>query len=518
MSLLQQNVLKSYMHADQCALAQVQARLRDVDRLRQDALAALAAAQATVDILTAQQLQLQEQEDRAVQSAVHSRSTFIGSILATFPDDCLRCIFDQVANTSDEYWSQLGHGSCNMQRLASPFTLAVVCRKWRRVALHTPCLWSYITTTRRTTPGDIPETDLERIEYLLSRSATSSLHILLRWTNATYHEKSYMKQVLLALVEFSDRWERVEIWMPVGADTCLLGALKGPTPLLAELSVCAPMSDEWLTKPRDGYLPYAPRLERLQLFSTGMSCSPRHTGLASLTTLEIWLEDDFSTIHNMLRVGAASLQHLILETELELEAYTSLQITLPRLRTLTLTTSAVHFLASTVGTVTATAPFLSAPCLTHIELNCDSDFDVALPAQGLLRDYSSTVTHLTLAGTVDAGHLTHLAHLRNVSHLVIASLQFGTWASAVADSFFGKLAITTPAIWPKLTSIVLRPCQPLQDEDGILRLIEARRTASEAASGAPDDDDVPCKLTEIIVEYNGAPAWLRAECKRLLNS
>lgn len=142
----------------------------------------------------------------------------------------------------------------------------------------------------------------------------------------------------------------------------------------------------------------------------------------------------------------------------------------------------------------------------------------------LISAISSTVTSLTLHGEITARHFRVLSGLQNLTRFAVAEATYGLdYEYSISNAFFTQLAEDT-AVWPKLRSISLLPCGTISNDDdpaadggtggsGILRVITSRN-----GPGRVQGEEQPCRLQEIVLQYDGVPQWLVTEAARLISA
>ncbi|KZV98109.1 hypothetical protein EXIGLDRAFT_746760 [Exidia glandulosa HHB12029] len=492
------------------AIASLASQQSDLRRRRSDAEAALAGAQAILDQVAAQEDRVTAQEQLLKSSVASARAALVRDLLSTFPDDVLRCIFDEVVEQPDPaQWTQKGNDEYDSMTASRPFLLAGVCARWRRVALDTPTLWSYIgaemTSYRR-----MPPSSLERIQLLLKRSKAALVDIIVSWYggNISDDDARLMERILRAIEQSRSRWRTCELTISSTQHVSYFDMLRGPTPSLRRLAIYV-SGDTWALEPRDAYLPFAPLLQRLDLDKTGIAVAPTHGGFSSLRSLRIAGETDCGNVSRLISLQREHLEFLCLDVEFD-DAPTS-ALSMRCLKTLSLISK--PFFASQT-----TPPMLNAPNLKELTLEASAIMDTLDP---LIRHISHTVVSLTLAySAFTAAHVHILKELRNVSSLRFDSTDEWKDPYAVEGGFFVELADALPCIWPKLSTLTLPISGSVNDTeiDGLIRFI-TKRTVALAQTYPPTDGlEQPCRLRDIKVEFYDAPLWLVADVERLLGT
>ncbi|KAF5347172.1 hypothetical protein D9758_011059 [Tetrapyrgos nigripes] len=110
-----------------------------------------------------------------------------------------------------------------------PLALSQVSKHWRSVSLSTPRLWSRLHLQIRN--EDTRYVSL--VETWLTRSDSCPLQLHILWSDP---EALIPHPVLQAIVQHSDRWQRILLHLPSTA-LASLAPIKGHLPILAELSL-----------------------------------------------------------------------------------------------------------------------------------------------------------------------------------------------------------------------------------------------------------------------------------------
>ncbi|KAF5347163.1 hypothetical protein D9758_011060 [Tetrapyrgos nigripes] len=115
-----------------------------------------------------------------------------------------------------------------------PLALSQVSQNWRSVSLSTPRLWSRLyLTISRSTATRYPSL----VETWLTRSVSCPLHVELHMAHWQDEKISSMSHsILQAIVQHSDRWQRIVLSLPSTALASLV-PIKGRLAILAELSL-----------------------------------------------------------------------------------------------------------------------------------------------------------------------------------------------------------------------------------------------------------------------------------------
>ncbi|KZV96376.1 hypothetical protein EXIGLDRAFT_733302 [Exidia glandulosa HHB12029] len=501
--------------ADQASVDDTTAQLLAARHECQLAEDALALAAAKVEHLKAEVRLLEQRQSAATEQLARSRAASLRIAASNLPDDVLRCIFTCCAALPDAQWTQLGHGSFNRERTTLPFSLAAVCTRWRRVALDYGGLWTYISLPSIfASEGAARRRSCHhgRIERLLSRSQLFPLDVLLNLGVVDFNspnESKWIRSIFASISYHSDRWRRVEIDFPHACGRDIAGAFKGPLPMLKQLLLLGPYSEAWVNMDDENsyFLPHAPMLEALDLCRTGFDISPVHGGFPSLHSITVTNDMSAESLRRLLELSRTTLQ--VLDMNVQFNEASPLSLTLPNLRTLVLHLEL--FFVTAQRTVNLNAPRLSALTLR----SADIMFDDALSV--LLEHVSATVTSLTLYEDVCMDFIDTFARLRNLSHIVFGTRDYGC---QVDDQFFVALSKQVPTVWPRLQSIVLHDGKITPPHgDGIIQLVAVRNASPNNASllsGTETDvSERPCRIREVNLP-DDTPRWMIAEINRLL--
>ena len=170
------------------------------------------------------------------------------------------------------------------------------------------------------------------------------------------------------------------------------------------------------------------------------------------------------------------------------------------------------------------ASHLRTPGLQHLRLTHLRDS----PNQDL-QPFASA-TRITLFGDIFYGeHAALLATMSNVVSLTVETPQPllepcpGAFLArhSVDRNFFRELAQIYPSIWPRLESIRIAPRGvPARDLDpppafyssDLITFARSRNHTTVVGI----EEDVPCRLKEVVVADTTAPKWMLAELQRLL--
>lgn len=397
------------------------------------------------------------------------------------PDDALRLIFEACADLPDSNWRAFSSGQDNLRRSSAPFFLSV-CRKWRAVALRFGKLWNYCSL-----PGPDAftlDTELRRIDLVLERSSPYPLDILVSQAWADYkivEENDPFVQCFTKLRQHSERWGRVEIWMPENVSLRLFDVFRCPLPCLHQLSLTLNRTTRdpaWNTHQRDSYLSQAPRLRELDVAFGALRVSTlRDDSLPALSDLRCWDNCPAEVVAQLIFLCHRTLESL--DVSSTRDVVPTAAFTLPRLHTLSLRGLAFLTRWTHPG-------MLSFPALKTLSL---SSAALSPSLSPFLTDVVPKVTHLNLFGRIVPDALDTLTHLAAVTHLSFAL--YPASKCVVDDEFFLRLSDASPAIWPKLRSLrlcAMASVSPAHGE-GILHLL-LKRNIERGAEEAKDRKSV----------------------------
>ncbi|KAJ7510926.1 hypothetical protein B0H11DRAFT_1035343 [Mycena galericulata] len=146
------------------------------------------------------------------------------------PPEIVSTIFENFLPTYRERPPPLG--------ILSPLLLCQICQQWRRIAVSTPTLWRAIQMEfldEDTERAEIMESRICLLETWLSRSGDCPLSLCLRYrSKSTLPGPSpiILSRVLHAIVRHCQRWEYIELLMPLED----LNVIQGHMPLLRHLT------------------------------------------------------------------------------------------------------------------------------------------------------------------------------------------------------------------------------------------------------------------------------------------
>ncbi|KZV96906.1 hypothetical protein EXIGLDRAFT_833324 [Exidia glandulosa HHB12029] len=489
------------MRAEEDALVQTDARWEELQRDELDTKSTLAAVQAKLDAITAEMRTVRARQ-RTLRSSLdsmrlqHQRELWTNVI----PLEVLQLVFEECTISSTEIVTEFGQERGAYDEAAAPFAIATTCSRWRKIALVTPRLWTYMVLAPKS-DGQVDFDALrERADAILVRSKNLSLDVLLSFSSLQ-PDRTDVWTLIVAITTQAVRMRSFELWLPSGLLRAEAGAFdpfKAPTPALERLCMVGDVSLEPEDPPDDGsdwgaYFMHAPKLIWIEFQLARMSCPPGHR-FEALQTLMLWRT--YPDVHTQRMVAAASftLQRLVVSGDWGLVAIQQ-PLSLPVL---------------TVLGVYEILPMLHhcivAPRVHSIELSAS----VVVPEMAPFLDhFADRIKTLTLRRSeISPDCLGILQTLRNVETLICQNGDDTPhW-----DAIFGELA-ESPTIWPNLRSIRILKQTGTKLRDGFLNLVRARSTV---ASEDTDNGSQPAKLVEVDIADSGAPAWLRASVQHLL--
>ncbi|EJD35610.1 hypothetical protein AURDEDRAFT_175338 [Auricularia subglabra TFB-10046 SS5] len=468
------------VRADTAALAEAEENLKDsvARRLKAQRVLDEAAREATI---------LEELTQSLTDRLENSRRTLIGLCMADMPDDILRCIFEAVVDDKDDY------------ETCTPFNLAAVCSRWRKVALASPVLWSTINSD----DDSWTTADYSRVMLQLSRSGAAPLDIIAYRPSYTQHtpprDVQVFVNILKALGRHASRWRTVTLDLPQTVEQGMIECLKGPTPLLAELDFSIHITNRDSVGPFErGYLPHAPNLRHLELMHTRCGCSTLSVfpALRDLRLLPSACAEEDLYIY---LARAPSLVNLWIA--ITIAGAPRVPIFLPNLRTLHIGQASMPLLFQ------SSSGLIRMPGLSDLQLDDYSDDRIG----PFLDVVSPTVRILRLHRGLTLQHLAIVRRLQNVDEL---HLGYQAIHPAALDQLAGSLESSDSPIWPRLSVL-----QELGYADGsgahILRFVLSRNVgAATQSTGAR-----PCKLREVrFLDHPGhhVPLWIVQEVNRVL--
>lgn len=493
------------IRAEEGALAQIDARFAQLQREELNARATLAAAQANVDAITAEMRAVKSSRNTLESNLDDMRSRHRRDLWTNvIPLDVLQHIFELCTVSCDDITKNFGHDVPLPVEARMPFVIATTCSLWRKTALSTPRLWTYIWFRAKADDyADITRMR-ERAKVALARSKNASLDILLSFKSLT-QDRVDVWTLIGALTAKARRIRSFELWLPnaiLRAEAGAFDPFKAPTPVLERLCIIGDGLLELESSPDDGsdwgaYFMHAPKLTWIEFQLVRMSCPPGHR-FETLQTLMLWSIYPHEDTQRMVAAASSTLQCLFVGGDwgvVPIQQPLSLPVLL-------------------VLGVYENLPMLHhciiAPRVNSIELHAS----VVVPEMGPFLDhFADRVTTLTVAGTdIPEDCLGVLQALRSLETLVC---KHGVYA-AKWNGLFDQLA-ESPDIWPKLRSIRILKQTGNQLKDGFLKLV---RNRSKSVPGVlpTGNPPLPARLVEVDIADSGAPAWLCASVQHLLKS
>ncbi|KAJ7487356.1 hypothetical protein B0H11DRAFT_1116728 [Mycena galericulata] len=145
----------------------------------------------------------------------------------SLPPEIVSTIFENFLPTYPERPPPLG--------IFSPLFLCRICQQWRRIAICTPTLWRAIEMEFReedTERAEIMDSRICLLETWLSRSGDCPLSLSLCYRPSDTHPTILLAQFVRAVVLRCQRWEHIELQMPLEH----LHLIQGDMPLLRHLT------------------------------------------------------------------------------------------------------------------------------------------------------------------------------------------------------------------------------------------------------------------------------------------
>ncbi|EJD41615.1 hypothetical protein AURDEDRAFT_153157 [Auricularia subglabra TFB-10046 SS5] len=471
------------------------------------------AAQAALDMALAQR------------DAVLERALPRMSLVRRLPFDVLSEIFAHVLGgyetapyepMLDEDWPD-----DTFERAQAPFHLAAVCQTWRRAALSTAPLWTFLGIHRELWEAACEEDDSNLMQALeayasliMQRSGKLPLEVELVGVHSSWIDvwPAFSK----VLVKLAARWQRVMCIMDLPDEentTTILGCFRSHMPLLEHIHIQLynALGDiPELTPVIE--LPSAPRLSSLILVGITLHATPGLT---------------FSGLHN------AAIMHA---SYVPSDYWTVLRA-LPQVKTLKL---AMNFSTETVPFPTGTIAF---DHLTHLEIISDScafGFTVGVDAFRMPALYTLKIedTHMTdLLGFLQrACKATVVLMLENQHETLeeavaqslknlprLRTLSFSN--CTLADAFFSTLQDERAC--PALQHLELHETGfASYTSDPLVRFVRARNVPVPQAPVAPGSQQAmvaprPRPLRSVSFDENegdkGVSCWDAAEIYRLVD-
>ncbi|EJD41983.1 hypothetical protein AURDEDRAFT_168977 [Auricularia subglabra TFB-10046 SS5] len=506
----------AHLSAEIAALETLDVRIADLQREHAKALEDLQLAQRRADAVAAQKADLEHRRHTAVGGVRVARAAYMQNVLDACPEDVLHLIFEATAELPDENWQTFGFGAYNHRRSKSPFHLASICSRWRRIALGCPSLWTYCALPSKW----MPSLELARIDILLARSCSRPLEILIArpWGKYTILEDGQdngFVQCFDRLRLHSHRWGKAEIWMPKASNLRLFDAFRSRLPLLSELSLTAHTPDEPPPEvhPRGSYLSFAPRLRNLDLAFWAMKVSTlTETSLPALSHLRLWTNCPAEVSARLVSLCRGTLEYLDVASSDQVQP--TAPLTLPRLHTLSLRSE--PFFASWTQPGMLSFPNLTTLCLSSSAISATlarGHHNLIPRHHAVLVHLVPKVTHLALCGDIALELLDTVKHLSRITHLAFVQ-PTPEETCMIEDEFFLQLADATPPIWPNLRGLELSSAVSVTPShgEGILHLLLKRNLERN-----PGEANAVCRIENVSLDFCDAPVWLSIEVARLLD-
>lgn len=457
---------------------------------RDDAREALRRAQFTADTLEAN---IGDVDGRIVAlraPILELQSRLDPRVMVTLPIDILRLVVTCLAADMAASWTWNSTHAWDTTQLDqhTPYTMSAVCRRWRREALNTSALWSFIVVDQ------LDSRTPEHVATMVQRSATASLSVVIDWSQYAWaFTTSDGEAVLDSLSTAARRWRRLLIMVPNGSgeQTDIVSALlRRPTPLLEDLVVFSNLSD-----PRDNdkivyYLPHCPRLQKLQLSYVSFVCRHIYQPISSLVILDLEADVPGLDVWRILQ-HTPGLKFLKLSLAERLDNFLSPlgRLALPALHRLSCRMWAPDVL-------NAWSAKMDLPRLQFLDLNCP----VVGPIGDLVLRARETVTRFQYSdnsgcNVLCAADAAIYGQAQNVTsvHLEDADIN---------HDFFEYLI--DHSTWPKMHTITFTEVKGW-DSDTAEALIKFVRSRTVCLP----DVDAPCRLLRVVIkESEDAPDWL----------
>ncbi|EJD48674.1 hypothetical protein AURDEDRAFT_162131 [Auricularia subglabra TFB-10046 SS5] len=457
--------LRARLSVDQQLLASMEQELESTVRERDADILALytlqnklAFASADIDDLTAR--------GNSLRASIARRRAMLAPLsLSRLPLEILGMIFCCARDA--HIIPSTNESDVTLSRTLQPFKCAAVCRHWRRAALETPSLWTYIGV-----PHPMVSTSASawrfRVQQLLARSRACSLHIVIEAGPEGFNR--YYLRILCDLLPHCSRWKFLSLraYGPSPEDDFdVLRTLRGPTPSLETLRVTFPVDPDrpkWPEAPLR-YLPLAPKLRAVHLEFTCLALCLRDSSRLPATNLAL-----YESSYDLQRVSTTVLSFSALETlklywlpvDTPILPQPQAGILLPELQCLDVARDPDD--DDDHDSFSQLLDILVTPKLRDLRVPPD----MLRLAAGLIRRCSSTIEILQL-------RLGYLEDARAVAYLTplseLRELTFKT--CGLVEAFLDALPDVAATIWPKLQRLTLTASDEV-DVDSFVRFFEAR--------------------------------------------
>ncbi|EJD48662.1 hypothetical protein AURDEDRAFT_162119 [Auricularia subglabra TFB-10046 SS5] len=453
---------------------------------------------------------------------------------ATFPFDLLSLIFS-LANTVndqhmqyDDYENALDAHPVDEDRVALPWRLGLVCRRWREAVLATPSAWSYVGIAYKLDPAfrpcarDLYSTPFPLLKICLDKSGSVPLDVVIyneggnQGDRDISDEHHFFRPRFQLLHEHMHRIRCLHVTGTIRRPdprrrsyyvTMYQGSidlLRNPAPSLVELRIhCmhvrtsnppAP-ANFWQNFPTQSFpllLPLAPKLRELSVNCAAVVCRRPHPGLPSLRRLVYKLDNMYDVhLHDMLAI-APSLERLWLEVDTILHDPNTVPVTLDPIRPI----SRLELRAGqSFGLLADGARLL--PSINHLVLYNLAELSVT-PA------LSKRLRRLGIVQQEDLHD--YVGILRQLG--CVECVEIGDGVTMRDDLFFEPFCDPQDPMWPKLRVIVLGAVDMVSvDQHGVLRLLHARNI------GGSEGARIAGPIEEVDIESGCLPEWVAVQVR-----
>jgi len=199
----------------------------------------------------------------------------------------------------------------------APFRLAAVCKRWRRLAISTSTLWTYLTLPAL---RNLTQAHVKRVSCLVSRSEPAPVDVIARWqwSESTETTAPHANAISRLISSLAHRLRLIYWSTDKESDDVALDGLRGPTPHLTQLRIRS--ASQSLPSVFKDILPSAPRLKGLVYNSNHLGWSFAAQQYTTLTLLTVWYSHDVANLPpivgdglkmlNLLRIVSNSLEVL----------------------------------------------------------------------------------------------------------------------------------------------------------------------------------------------------------------
>ncbi|EJD51336.1 hypothetical protein AURDEDRAFT_182059 [Auricularia subglabra TFB-10046 SS5] len=408
--------------------AMLRGELKQAEAVHAAAQATLAAAQAAL----ARARTLLAGAEQACAELRHLTGTVDPKTINGLPVELLDAVFDSLAGEPDPLWPTTEDAKYNRARAMLPYQLAAVCRHWRRVALSSSAIWTYLALP----PFSAQKMQMKRIlpahfALLLERSRSLAIDVCLDMTEigniaSGAGISDFRQEVLTLLIGHARRWRLVKLCLedPSSVFPQLIG--QTPLPVLEEfyLQCGGPELSEIMAVP---WLSHAPSLRKL--FSPDIQFN-FVTGTSNVISASFTVDSStFNTLHSMPLLESLSLDLRDISDSDSVTDADSVPLVLPALK----------FLKLRGGpTVIASALSLSfiGPQVSRLNLSGD---DLAATPGSLVQDFVLAFPNITDLELHGEGQM----HYRDTPDLLVQpfsrlkTLALITWV--LPDNFISSM-------------------------------------------------------------------------------